>query len=56
MIDQPGVSTVIPGARNPEQARQNAAAADELPLSEAQLGGVREVYDRHIREHVHDKW
>ncbi|HEY3775936.1 MAG TPA: aldo/keto reductase [Solirubrobacteraceae bacterium] len=56
VIDQPGVSTVIPGARNPEQARQNAAAADQPPLSEAQLGGVREVYDRHIREHVHDKW
>jgi len=56
VIDQPGVSTVIPGARNPEQARQNAAAADLPPLSEAQLSGVREVYDRHIREHVHDRW
>ena len=56
VIDQPGVSTVIPGARNPEQARQNAAAADQPPLSEEQLGGVREVYDRHIRQHVHDKW
>ncbi len=56
VIDQPGVSTVIPGARNPEQARQNAAAADQPPLSDAQLGGVREVYDRHIREHVHDRW
>src|SRR5947209_3246748 len=27
VIDQPGVSTVIPGARNAEQARQNAKAA-----------------------------
>src|SRR2546423_5479386 len=31
VIDQPGVSTVIPAARNPEQARSNAAAA-ALPL------------------------
>jgi aryl-alcohol dehydrogenase-like predicted oxidoreductase len=56
VIDQPGVSTVIPGARNPEQARQNAAAAARPPLTAAQLDGVREVYDRYIREHVHDRW
>ncbi len=56
IIDQPGVSTVIPGARNPEQARQNAAAAAAKPLSPEQLDGVRDVYDRLIREHVHDKW
>src|SRR3954452_8797413 len=29
-----GVTTVIPGARSPEQARGNAAAADLAPLSE----------------------
>jgi aryl-alcohol dehydrogenase-like predicted oxidoreductase len=56
IIDQPGVSTVIPGARNPEQARQNAAAADSPPLTKPQRDGVREVYDRFIREHVHDRW
>ena len=56
MIDQPGVSTVIPGARNPEQARQNGAAADAGSLSQEQLDGVRDVYDRLIREHVHNKW
>ncbi|HWJ83991.1 MAG TPA: aldo/keto reductase, partial [Cellulomonas sp.] len=32
IVDQPGVSVVIPGARNPEQARANAAAADLAPL------------------------
>ncbi len=56
VIDQPGVSTVIPGARNPEQVRGNAAAASAAPLSEDQLAGVRDVYDRLIREHVHDRW
>jgi aryl-alcohol dehydrogenase-like predicted oxidoreductase len=56
VIDQPGVSTVIPGARNPEQVRANAAAASMAPLTEAQLAGVREVYDRLIRPHVHDRW
>jgi aryl-alcohol dehydrogenase-like predicted oxidoreductase len=56
IIDQPGVSTVIPGARNPEQVSQNVAAAGLSPLSAAQLDGVRDVYDRLIREHVHDRW
>ncbi len=56
VIDQPGVSTVIPGARNPEQAQQNVAAAATAPLREEQLAGVRDVYDRLIREHVHHRW
>ena len=56
VIDQPGVSTVIPGARNTEQVAQNVAAADLPPLRAAQLDGVRDVYDRLIREHVHDRW
>jgi aryl-alcohol dehydrogenase-like predicted oxidoreductase len=56
VIDQPGVSTVIPGARNPEQVSSNVAAAELAPLRAAQLDGVRDVYDRLIREHVHDRW
>jgi aryl-alcohol dehydrogenase-like predicted oxidoreductase len=56
VIDQPGVSTVIPGARNADQVRSNAAAARLPPLSESQLAGVRDVYDRLIRPHVHDRW
>jgi len=56
VIDQPGVSTVIPGARNPDQVASNAAAASLPPLREDQLAGVRDVYDRLIREHVHSRW
>jgi len=56
IIDQPGVSTVIPGARSAEQVAQNVAAADLPPLSARQRDGVRDVYDRLIREHVHDRW
>ena len=56
VIDQPGVSTVIPGARNPEQVSSNVAAAELAPLRPEQLDGVRDVYDRLIREHVHDRW
>jgi aryl-alcohol dehydrogenase-like predicted oxidoreductase len=55
VIDQPGVSTVIPGARNPEQVAGNVAAASLAPLTDDQLAGVRDVYDRLIRPHVHDR-
>ncbi len=56
VIDQPGVSVVIPGARSPEQARANAASADLPPLSHEQLAAVADVYDRLIRPHVHERW
>jgi aryl-alcohol dehydrogenase-like predicted oxidoreductase len=56
VIDQPGVSTVIPGARNPEQVRGNAATAELAPLRAEQLQAVVDVYDRLIRPHVHERW
>lgn len=56
IIDQPGVSTVIPGARNTDQVRQNVSAAALPPLRQDQLEGVREVYDRLVGPHVHDRW
>lgn len=56
---QTGVTSVIPGARNVQQATSNADAA-------ALLGGgfdvsafdavVREVYDRDLREAIHPLW
>ncbi|MGZ4598147.1 MAG: aldo/keto reductase [Actinomycetes bacterium] len=56
IVDQPGVSTVIPGARNAEQARSNAAAADLPPLSDEVQSALRDIYDEDIRQHVHDRW
>ena len=56
ILDQPGVTVVIPGARNRGQAEGNAAAAHLAPLTPDQLAGVRDVYDRLIRPHVHDRW
>jgi aryl-alcohol dehydrogenase-like predicted oxidoreductase len=56
IIDQPGLTVVIPGARNPEQARANAAAAGLAPLSADTLAAVAGVYDELIRTQVHAKW
>ncbi len=56
IIDQPGVSVVIPGARNPAQAQANAAAAGLAPLTAQTHEAIRAVYDELIRPQVHDRW
>ena len=53
---QPGVSTVIPGARNVSQAQANAAAGAVPELPASFLEGVAELYDRSIRDQVHGRW
>jgi len=56
VVQQPGVTTVIPGARSVEQARANAAAGHLPAFGEELLTSVRELYDREIRPLVHDRW
>ncbi|WP_166877868.1 aldo/keto reductase [Salinibacterium sp. ZJ450] len=51
-----GVSTVIPGARSPEQARANAAAGELPPLGDDFTAAVRDLYDRYFRADVHARW
>ena len=56
VIQQPGVTTVIPGARSTGQARQNAGAASLPPLPQAELGAIEGLYDKYFRATVHDRW
>ncbi len=56
IIDTPGVTTVIPGARNADQARRNAAVAGTPALTADERDAVAAVYDRHVRPLVHSKW
>ncbi|WP_425563826.1 aldo/keto reductase [Ornithinimicrobium humiphilum] len=56
IVDQPGVTTTIPGASSPEQARANAAAALLPPTTEEAERAYAELYDRLVKEHVHDRW
>ena len=56
VIDQPGVTTVIPGARTVEQVRGNVAAGALPPLTDSQLSDLERLYDERIRAHVHDRW
>ena len=56
ILMHPGVTTTIPGAKTPDQARANAAAADLAPLDAATMARIREIYDAHIRPLVHQRW
>ena len=52
----PGVTTVIPGARNVAQATSNASAG-AVPDLPADFGtAVSDLYDRYFRDAVHDRW
>jgi aryl-alcohol dehydrogenase-like predicted oxidoreductase len=52
----PGVSTVIPGARNVAQAESNAAAGSVPDLGEVFTASIRELYDRRFRAAIHSRW
>jgi aryl-alcohol dehydrogenase-like predicted oxidoreductase len=50
------VTCAIPGARNPEQAAGNAAAADLPPLTDEQMTAIRRIYEARIAPHVEGRW
>ncbi|MFU8793178.1 MAG: aldo/keto reductase [Acholeplasmataceae bacterium] len=50
------VSVVIPGASRPEQVVSNAKAAEMPPLTQAQMDGVKKIYDTYIKDPVHYLW
>jgi aryl-alcohol dehydrogenase-like predicted oxidoreductase len=50
------VTVAIPGARTPDQALSNAAAADVPSLSEAVMAALKAIYDEDIRPYVHARW
>jgi aryl-alcohol dehydrogenase-like predicted oxidoreductase len=56
LIDQPGVTTVIPGASSVEQAQANAAVSALAPTTAEYDAAVHRIYDADIRRHVHSRW
>ena len=46
-LAQPGLTHALCGARNPDQARENAAAG-HLRLTEAEITTISEAVDRHL--------
>jgi aryl-alcohol dehydrogenase-like predicted oxidoreductase len=56
VVQQAGVTSVIPGARSTDQARQNSEAASLPPLTQAELDAIEGLYDKYFRAQVHDRW
>lgn len=50
------VSCVIPGAKNPTQAEDNAKASDLPPFTDDMMKTVVDVYNEYVREPVHYMW
>ena len=51
-----GVTTVIPGAKNAEQAKANNMASDLPPLTDAAMAALRKLYLDKIAPYVHQRW
>lgn len=51
-----GVSTVIPGARNADQARANASAGSAASLPPEFTDGIRDIYDRYFAAELANRW
>lgn len=50
------VTCAIPGAKRPAHVEDNVRAADLPPLSDSTMESVREIYDRYVRDEVHQRW
>lgn len=55
-LDFPAVTTVIPGAKRPEQARMNAAASDLPPLPAALHEQLRQLYEQHVAAFIRGRY
>jgi aryl-alcohol dehydrogenase-like predicted oxidoreductase len=51
-----GVSCIIPGAKTPRQAEENARASDLPALSGSTMAKVQDIYDRDVRGLVRQRW
>ena len=50
------VTLAIPGAKNVQQARDNALAADIPAFSDEVMAATRQIYDEYIKDQVHQRW
>jgi aryl-alcohol dehydrogenase-like predicted oxidoreductase len=56
ILQNDAVTCVIPGARRPQQAEENAAAADLPLLAPESMTAAQAIYDRAIKPKVHQYW
>ena len=56
ILMQDAVTVIIPGAKNKQQAKDNAASSNLAPLPADIMAEVRKVYEDLIKVHVHQRW
>jgi aryl-alcohol dehydrogenase-like predicted oxidoreductase len=56
ILDFPEVTCAIPGAKRPEQVRENIAASDLKKLPAATMKKIAALYEREIKPLVHHYW
>ena len=56
LLDQPGLTAIIPGASRQEQAVANAAAADLPPLSPEVLAKLADIYNKYAAPYLAERW
>ncbi|SIA99794.1 aldo/keto reductase [Mycobacteroides abscessus subsp. abscessus] len=52
ILQQPEVSTVIPGFRNVKQVESNLEALDAKPFSEEELQKLKDFYQKEVHAHI----
>ncbi len=56
ILMQDAVSVVIPGAKNPQQAQENVAAAALPAIPAATMQKLAAIYANRIKPFVHQRW
>ena len=56
ILSFPEVSCIIPGASKAEHLRSNLGVVDRPPLTSRQITAMNAIYDRLIRQSVHQSW
>ena len=56
VLMHPEVSVVIPGASRAEQVSMNIKAAEMDPLTDQQMQAVKDIYDRYLKDTIHQQW
>ncbi len=56
VLQFPAVSCVIPGASKVSQVMSNVAASGLTPLSNQEMGTIRDIYEEYIKKEVHHLW
>ncbi|MDB5525429.1 MAG: oxidoreductase protein [Rhizobium sp.] len=56
ILMQDAVTVVIPGAKNKQQAGDNAAASALAPLPADVMAEIKKIYDEKIAQYVHQRW